>query len=147
MFHLGGADVNRDASVDFSSDGEAAVITWDNGDQVILTYISKETDAATVKSTLGFGLNVPENATNVKHFILSEDTEEMHFTLDGLNYTARFKAADSFEDISDLRYDWTYTDDNDKVNGRNANSMRFIGNGLDIDVCLWYDAAPALCTP
>lgn len=102
-----------------------------------------ETDAAGVEQTLGFALRVPDNAENVKYFILADDTEELRFTADGLDYTARLKATDGFEDISGMYYEWTQTLD-DELKGRECKQMRYCGDEGDIDVCLWYDVVPGL---
>ena len=102
-----------------------------------------ESTADEVAQKLGFSLAVPEGAENVQYFILTNDTEELRFTLDGLDYTARLKATDGFEDISGMNYEWTDTLD-DELKGRQCRQMRYCGDEGDIDVCLWYDVVPGL---
>lgn len=102
-----------------------------------------ESDADEIMQQLGLALGVPENAENVQYFILNGDTEEMHFTLDGLDYVARLRPTASFEDISGMYYEWTNTDDGE-LKGRECKLMRYCGSDSDVDVCLWYDAAPGL---
>ena len=102
-----------------------------------------ESDADEVMQKLGFALCVPDGAENVKYFILSGDTEELRFTRNGLDYTARLKATADFEDISGMNYTWTNTLD-DEIRGCECRLMRYSGEEGDIDVCLWYDAAPGL---
>lgn len=102
-----------------------------------------ETDADGIMQQLGLALGVPEGAENVQYFILSGDTEEMHFTLNGLDYVARLKPTVSFEDISGMYYEWTNTLD-DELKGRECKLMRYCGEDGDVDLCLWYDIAPGL---
>ncbi len=102
-----------------------------------------ETDADGVIQQLGFALKVPDGAENVQYFILSGDTEELRFTLNGLDYTARLKPTVSFEDISGMYYEWTDTMD-DELKGRECKLMRYCGSDGDIDLCMWYDAVPGL---
>ena len=102
-----------------------------------------ESDADGVVQQLGFALSVPDGAENVEYFILAGDTEELRFTCDGLDYTARLKATAGFEDISGMYYTWTNTLD-DEIEGCECKMMRYSGDGGEIDVCLWYDAAPGL---
>lgn len=102
-----------------------------------------ESNADGVAQQLGFALGVPDGAENVEYFILSGDTEELRFTLNGLDYTARLKATAGFEDISGMCYTWTNTLD-DEIEGCECKLMRYSGDEGDIDVCLWYDAAPGL---
>lgn len=102
-----------------------------------------ESDADEIMQQLGLALSIPEGAENVQYFILSGDTEEMHFTLNGLDYVARLKPTASFEDISGMYYEWTDTLD-DELNGRECKLMRYCGSDGDVDLCLWYDAVPGL---
>ena len=102
-----------------------------------------ESDAEGVQQTLGFALTVPEDAENVLYFILSGDTEELHFTLNGLDYVARLKATAEFEDISGIYYEWTDTLDG-TIENCQCKQMRYCGDEADVDVCLWYDAVPGL---
>ena len=102
-----------------------------------------ESDADGVMQQLGFALKVPEDAENVQYFILNGDTEELHFTIDRLDYVARLKPTASFEDISGMYYEWTNTDD-DELKGCECKLMRYCGEDGDIDLCLWYDAAHGL---
>lgn len=102
-----------------------------------------KSDADGVAQKLGFALGVPDGAENAEYFILAGDTEELRFTLDGLVYTARLKATAGFEDISGMYYTWTNTLD-DTIGGCKCKLMRYSGDEGDIDVCLWYDAAPGL---
>lgn len=102
-----------------------------------------ESDADEVMQQLGFALGIPEDAENVQYFILNGDTEEVHFSLDGLDYVARLKPTASFEDISGMNYEWSNTID-DELNGRECKLMRYCGTDGDIDVCLWYDVVPGL---
>ena len=55
-----------------------------------------ETDADGVMQQLGFALGVPDDAENVQYFILNGDTEELHFTLNGLDYDALKNRLSSF---------------------------------------------------
>ncbi len=102
-----------------------------------------ESDADGVMQQLGFALGVPDDAENVQYFILNGDTEELHFTLNGLDYVARMKSTAGFEDISGMNYEWTTTLD-DELNGRECKLMRYCGEDGDVDVCLWYDVVPGL---
>ena len=94
---------------------------------------------------LGFHLGVPEGAKNVQYYIIGSELGEMMFMLDGMEYTARIKAADEYEDISGMYFDRTTTDDCN-IKGRPGKVMRYISkeeNSMD-DVCLWYDEAPGI---
>ncbi len=102
-----------------------------------------KSDADEVELKLGFYLAVPEGAENVEYYILSGDTEELRFKLDGLHYTARMKSAVEFEDISGMYYSWSHTFD-DKIGWCDCKLMRHNGEKGDIDVCLWYDVVPGL---
>ncbi len=102
-----------------------------------------ETDANGIASRLDFALCVPDGAENIKYFILTGDTEELRFSLNGLDYTARLKATAGFEDISGMNYTWTNTLD-DEIKGCKCRLMRYNGDKGDIDVCLWYDATHGL---
>ena len=60
-----------------------------------------------------------------------------------MEYTARIKSADAFEDISGLYYDWA--DELPCVIGRcDGVCRRAITDDGMTDVCLWYDALPGL---
>lgn len=98
-----------------------------------------------LEKQLGFSFGVPEGATDVCYYIIAGELGEMLFTLDGLEYTARIKPADAYEDISGLYFNWDVTDDC-KIGGREGKSMRYIGGETELteDLCLWYDAAPGL---
>ena len=102
-----------------------------------------ESDADEILQQIGFALGIPEGAENVQYFILNGDTEEVHFSLDGLDYVARLKSTASFEDISGMCYEWTNTVDSE-LNERECKLMRYCGTDGDIDLCLWYDAAPGV---
>ena len=102
-----------------------------------------ESTADDILEKLGIALGVPDGAENVKYFILAGDTEELRFTLNGLDCTARLKATAGFEDISGMYYTWTDTIDG-KIKECECKQMRYSGDEGDIDVCLWYDAAPGL---
>ena len=102
-----------------------------------------ESDADSVQQTLGFALAVPEGAENVQYFIISDETEELHFTLHGLDYVARLKATAEFEDISGMYYEWTHTQE-DNIGSCLYKFMRYCGDEGDVELCLWYDAAPGL---
>ena len=102
-----------------------------------------ESDAEGVKQALGFELAVPEGAENVHYFIISDEMEELHFTLDGLDYVARLKASAEFEDISGMYYEWTDTQE-DNIGSCLYKFMRYCGDEGDVELCLWYDAAPGL---
>lgn len=130
-----------ETEVDPESEQTEGVIDTDDQDNMVNPLV--ESDAETVAQQLGFALGVPEGAENVEYFILSGDTEELRFTLDGLNYTARLKPTADFEDISGMYYTWTNTLD-DELEGRECKLMRYNGEDGDIDLCLWYDAAPGL---
>ena len=102
-----------------------------------------ESDADEILQQLGLTIGIPEGAENVQYFILNGDTEEVHFTLNGLDYVARMKSTAGFEDISGMNYEWTTTLD-DELNGRECKLMRYCGEDGDVDVCLWYDVVPGL---
>lgn len=97
------------------------------------------------KATLGMELGVPEGAANVKYYVIGNELGEMMFMLDGMEYTARIKAAAEFEDISGMYFEWTSEDDC-KVKERAGKVMRNISEeeNLTDDLCLWFDAAPGI---
>ncbi|MCQ2551026.1 MAG: hypothetical protein MJ146_02390 [Clostridia bacterium] len=108
-----------------------------------LTACSEKSTSDEVLDKLGFSLGVPGDAEKVEYYILDGDTEELTFTLNGLDYTARLKRAASFKDISGLKYDWTDTVDF-PLNGCECKSMRYLGDSKVIDLCLWYDETSGL---
>lgn len=96
-----------------------------------------------IKETLGFEFKLPENAENVRCFLVAETMAQVDFDADGVSYTARIKPAAEYEDISGMYYTWNVVDDC-KVCEADGKVMRYIGDGETIDVCNWFEAAPGI---
>ena len=103
-----------------------------------------EATAAEVLEALGVEFGVPEGATDVRYFILPEqELAEMQFTWYGMDYTARIKPADAFEDISGMYFEWD-VDTACAVRGCEGRTMRGHDDLMTVDVTLWYDAEAGL---
>ena len=93
---------------------------------------------------LGLYFAVPEGAENVVFRVLeSEGLGEMLFTLDGMDYTARVKAAPEFEDISGMYYEWDNETDIE-VNGRAGKEYRAKDEDKTVDLAMWCDIVPGI---
>ncbi|MCR5195254.1 MAG: hypothetical protein K6D38_02970 [Pseudobutyrivibrio sp.] len=79
---------------------------------------------------------VPD-ATNVRYSLNEEaNMAQMEFEYEGLNYTARLKESDEFEDISGCNYAWTSEKDI-TMSGFPAKVKRYVGADETVDVVLW----------
>lgn len=92
-----------------------------------------------IKTTLGFGFNVPDNAGNIRYHIINRKMAQMDFDLDGNSYTARIVPADSFTDISGCYFEWL-----EILNTEIGWCKGEIRLADGCSLCLWYDAAPGL---
>lgn len=100
--------------------------------------------AAEVMQALGVEFGVPEGAESVSYAMLpEEELAEMRFSWYGMDYTARIKPADCFEDISGMYYEWDLTDAC-SLQGCDGQVMRANEDGMSVDLCLWYDAEAGL---
>ena len=100
-----------------------------------------ETDAKGFVEQVGAELNVPQGATDVKYYVIDKTLGQMDFKLNGMDFTARVKSSDKFEDISGMYCKWDVEDDC-KIGGRDGKNMRGKTDGKNVDVCLWYDVVP-----
>lgn len=96
-----------------------------------------------IKTKYGFEFKLPENAENVRCFLVAETMAQVDFDADGVSYTARIKPTAEYEDISGMYYTWNVVDDC-KVCEADGKVMRYIGDGETIDVCNWFEAAPGI---
>ena len=103
-----------------------------------------ECDAQTLLDTLGFGFTLPEDAENAAYRMNAElSLAEVDVTWQEMAYTARMQPTDAFEDISGLYYVWTY-EEACEIGGREGSMLRGYDEGMTIDLCLFYDAAPGM---
>ena len=84
---------------------------------------------------------VPDGAEHVLYRTLeSQKLAEMQFSLDGLDFVARMKPTDAFEDISGMHCVWT-VDDEQKVGPSDGRARRQITDEETSDSLLWRDDA------
>ena len=104
-----------------------------------------ETSEEELTAALGFAFAVPEGAENVTFRMLeAQQLGEMTFTLNGMDYVARIKPAEEFEDISGLYYEWGDPIEDTAVEGRQTWEARAVDGERTVDLVLWYDAVPGL---
>ena len=102
-----------------------------------------ETDAKGFVEQVGAELNVPQGATDVKYYVIDKTLGQMDFKLNGMDFTARVKSSDKFEDISGMYCTWDAEEDC-TICGFDGRQMRGKTDGSAVDVCLWYDVVPGL---
>ena len=103
-----------------------------------------ETDEEGFLEATGLSLAVPEGAENVLYLVMASDgLGEMQFSLNGLEYTARIKAAAEFEDISGLYYDWTSEEDC-KISWCEGKICQAQDGEETVAACMWFDAVPGV---
>ena len=104
----------------------------------------EETDQEGFLNATGLSLAVPESAENVLYLVMpSEGLGEMQFSLNGLEYTARIKAAAEFEDISGLYYDWNREEDC-KVSYCEGKVLEAQDGEEIVSACMWFDVVPGV---
>lgn len=82
---------------------------------------------------------VPDGAEHVLYRTLeSQKLAEMQFSLDGLDFVARMKPTDAFEDISGMHCVWT-VDEEQKVGPSDGRARRQITDEETSDSLLWRD--------
>ncbi len=71
-----------------------------------------ESSAAEIEEKLGVGFNEPDGASDISYqWMESDNLAQMHFTVDGVDWTARIKPSAHYDDISGMEYTWdTETD-------------------------------------
>ena len=69
----------------------------------------------------------------------SENLAEMRFTLDGMEYTARIKPSEEFDDISGLYYEWEI-EEPCVIAFMQGLVKRVTVEGETMELCLWHDA-------
>ncbi len=121
---------------------EESVSENENGTQIGNPW--RETDEAGISEALNAMFIIPEGATDVHYSIMDEELlVQADFSLDGLDYTARMKRSEEFEDISGCYYKWDVDDEGD-IFGSPSRSMRYLGDDETVDVFLWRDEAEGL---
>ena len=66
-----------------------------------------ESTSGDIAEAIGATFGVPVGAEDVAYSLMpSENLAEMRFTLDGMEYTARIKPSEEFDDISGMYYEW-----------------------------------------
>ncbi len=82
---------------------------------------------------------VPDGAEGVLYRVLpSENLAEMDYKLDGMDFTARMKSTDTFEDISGMNYKWD-VDEEQSVCGSEGRLRRAVTDEETADSLLWLD--------
>ena len=98
-----------------------------------------DTDREGFTEQLSLELDLPEGASDCAWRVLAaEGLGELDFTMDGQEFTARVKAADGFEDISGMYYEWEAEDDG-WVAWCPAKICLAEDEGQTVELCLWYD--------
>ena len=109
---------------------------------VTMTNPWTKTNSDGVLEAVGTTLNLPEDATNILWLLNKYETlAEIQFTWDHMQYTARIRPSEAFEDISGLYYDWENVDEDFTIGDCQAWEARADDEDTTIDLCLWYDAA------
>ncbi len=99
-----------------------------------------ESTSGDIAEAIGATFGVPEGAEDVAYSLLPpENLAEMRFTLDGLEYTARIKLSEEFDDISGLYYEWE-SEEPCVIAFKQGLVKRVTEEGETIDLCLWHDA-------
>lgn len=102
-----------------------------------------ETDADGLAEQLGLRFNCPENAEDVKYFVINGTLGEMQFTVDGVKLSARIQPAAEYTDISGMNY--TFESEEDiTVGSCQGKQLVHNGDGETAEVVLWFDAAPGI---
>lgn len=82
---------------------------------------------------------VPPDATDVVYRVnASQELAEMDFKLDGMDFTARMKPTEEFEDISGMYYEWE-VDDEQMVGPSEGRARGGSADGEMIHSLLWRD--------
>ena len=98
-----------------------------------------ETDREGFIERLSLELELPDGASDALWRVLVDDNlGELRFTLDGQEIIARVKAADGFEDISGMYYDWETVED-EWVGWCPAKLYTSESEGETVELCLWFD--------
>ena len=101
--------------------------------------------AEEVEDAVGVGLGVPDGAESVCYSLLAdENLAEVSFTWYDLEYVARVKPAEAFEDLSGLDIDrWDQTVEFD-ISGCPCTDSRVRTGDEVLELCQWYDAENGL---
>ncbi len=66
-----------------------------------------ETDAATIEENIGVTFFDVEGASDVSYqYMESDKLAQMHLTVDGVEWTARIKPTNDYDDISGMEFEW-----------------------------------------
>ena len=103
-----------------------------------------ESTSGDIAEAIGATFGVPEGAEDVAYSLMpSENLAEMRFTLDGMEYTARIKPSEEFDDISGMYYEWEI-EEPCVIAFMQGLVKRATEEGETIDLCLWHDAVMGL---
>ena len=106
-----------------------------------------ESSAEEIQDVLGIMIAEPEGAEDIM-YLLNESLklEEMRFTLDGSEYTARVQddGATEINDISGYYYEWKNIDDKATVSGLPAEIKMATDGDTQIEVINWVDPVVGL---
>lgn len=123
-----------------SEDAEAESLTSENdaSDSTQVANPWRESSEEEIGQIMGAGFYLVDGAENTR-FSINEEQKiaQMDFELDGLKYTARFKAANQLEDISGCNYEWTSEEDCE-LRGYAAQEKRYLGSDENVDVIIWF---------
>ena len=101
------------ATVSVSSSTDTALI---NSQQTGMPNPWTESSAAEIKENLGVGFYEPDGASDISYqWMESDNLAQMHFTVDGVDWTARIKPSVHYDDISGMEYTWDAETDADEL--------------------------------
>ena len=102
-----------------------------------------------IAQVAGLSFNVPEGAENVIYAYMADDQlAEMQFTLDGDEYTARFKPdaleAGQIDNISGMYFEWEHEEEVTIHHCTGTLGIAQTGSEDWVENCLWYDIVPGI---
>ncbi len=102
-----------------------------------------ETDAESLRNTLGLFLGAPEGAQNVRYSIIGGTTAQVNYDFGGAACTARILPSAELTDVSGMFYEWSASQDfaADRVTG----SVKvYDGEDSDCVAVIMFDPLPGL---
>ena len=103
-----------------------------------------ETDKEGILEAIGIDFNLPEDAEDVRYFLIDGKLAEAQFTLGRTAFCFRVTPAAEFTDISGLYCEWTIEDPCTVGEHCEGVCRRLIGENETTDLCLWFDVAPGI---
>lgn len=99
-----------------------------------------ESTSGDIAEAIGATFGIPEGAEDISYSMMPDDgLAEMRFTLDGMEYIARIKPSEEFDDISGMYYEWD-SEEPCVIAFMQGLVKRVTVEGETMELCLWHDA-------